>query len=166
MRIGGRRVREHIRFLWPLFGFIAVVWALRLVADAVAPNHRIARFFSLTAAAPLAVLLAVLMIHVRRFGGYKNVVIASLLLVAWSHLLIMVAIVFSVVTGLENVFTAPEFSVPLDDRYHVRHILGHVTLAIGGGLMGAGIGCVLLYLLRLLVPSRPPDEESQSGAED
>jgi hypothetical protein len=109
-----------------------------------------------TAAAALSVLAAVVMMHFRRFGGYVNVVVASFSILTFAHLLIVLAIVFSVAVGVDNVFTRPEFSLPRDDAYHLRHILGHLTFGVGfGTILGAAAGCLLLWLLRALVPVHP-----------
>ncbi len=157
MRVGGHRIREHVGLLWPLFIFIALVWLLRMVLSAMGLPPSVPRFFSVTAAGALAVLLAVLLIHFRRFGGYTNVVVSSLLLNAWSQLLIVLAIVFSALTGIENVYTLPEFSIPSDGPRHLRHIYGHLTFMTGlGTLMGAGMGCLLLWFIRMIVPLEKP----------
>ena len=150
---GERGLMDHIRLLTPLFGLIAAVWLFRLILGASGASHWLLMATSVTGAASLAVLLAVLLIHVRRFGGYSSVVMATLLLVVWGQILIVGAIVFSVMTGMDNIYIAPEFSVPGDDRFHLRHILGHLSVGVGAGtLFGAGMGCFLLWLLRLLVP--------------
>ena len=139
----------------PLFGFIAAVWALRLVLDAAGASHKIISAFSVTVASAVAIVLAVLLIHFRRFGSFSNVVTAVILLVVWSQLLVILAIVFSVAIGRENIFTAPEFSVPGDDPHHIKHILGHLTFGIGvESLFGAAVGCLLLLLLRMMLPLR------------
>jgi hypothetical protein len=154
MKIGGLGLREHIRLLTPLFIFIAAVWLLRMLTDAAGAPHFIAHAFSVTAAETIAIFLAVLLMEVRRKGSYVNVVVASMMLTAWGQLLIVLAIIFAVITKINNVFTIPEFSVPGDDRYHIRHILGHLTYGIGlGVIFGAAMGCLLLFLLRVLVPS-------------
>lgn len=155
MNICGRGLRDHIRLLAPLFGFITIVWALRWVLDAAGFSHGLVRAFSVTGATSLAILIAVWLIHTRGFGSYPNVVVASLLLVIWEQLIIVVAIVFSVLTKIENVFTEPEFSIPTADPYHLKHIVGHLTFGIGAGMLfGAATGCLMLWLLRTLVPSR------------
>src|SRR4029077_21205049 len=120
MSICGRGLRDHIRLLAPLFGFITVIWALRWALDAAGAPHSLVRALSVTGATSLAILLAVWLIHTRGFGSYPNVVLASLLLVVFEQALIVIAIAFSVVTKIENVFTKPEFSVP-DDPNHVKH---------------------------------------------
>jgi hypothetical protein len=155
MNMCGRGLRDHIRLLAPLFGFITVVWALRWALGAVPEvSPGVVRVFSVTGATSLAVLIAVWMIHTRRFGSYPNVVVASLLLVVFEQVIIVAAIAFSVVSKTENIFTKPEFSRP-DDPSHVKHILGQLTFGIGAGiLLGAATGCLMLWLLRRMVPAR------------
>ena len=155
MRVGGRRMREHVRLLLPLFAFLLVVWLLRLLLAAAGASLSVSRVFSVTTASAVAVFLAVLLIHFHGFGGYTNVVTTSLLLNAWSQSLIVIAILVAVVTGTENIYTLPEFSVPGDDPLHLRHIFGHLTFMLGlGTLFGAGVGCLMLWFLRLMVPMR------------
>jgi hypothetical protein len=106
-------------------------------------------------------MLAVLLIHVRRFGGYTNVVLAGLLVNLWAECLIILAILFSDLTGTENAFTLPEYSLRGDDPYHLRHIYGHLTFGVGlGTLSGAAVGSLLLWLLRRLMPVPPARKES------
>ena|SRR5215813_3400561 len=156
MNICGLGLRDHIRLLTPLFGLITIVWALRWGLDAAGASHGMVRMFSVTVATSLAILIAVWMIHTRGFGSYPNVVVASLLLVVWQQFIIIVAIVFSVITRIENVFTEPEFSLPTgEDPHHLGHIIGHLTFGIGAGvLFGTATGSLMLWLLRTLVPRR------------
>ena len=153
MRIVGQRFRDHVRLLAPLFVLLTTIWFLRLMSAALNLPGWWLRIFSVTVATSFSVMLAVLLIHVRRFGGYTNVVLSSLLIHVWASGLIILAIVFSVLTGTENVFTRPEFSLHGDDPLHLRHIYGHLTFGIGWGtLSGSAVGCLLLWLLRLLMP--------------
>ncbi len=150
MRIGEHGVREHIRFLSPAFAFVAAVWLLRLIVAEAGSPIWLVRLFSVTVAATVAVLLSVILIHARRFGGYVSVVVASLLINIWAQILITLTILFSILTKTNNVFTAPEFSF---GENQWRHLQGHLTFSIGvGTLVGAAEGCLLLWLLRILVP--------------
>jgi hypothetical protein len=152
MKICGRGLRDHIRLLAPLFGLITLVWALRWALDAAGVSPSLVRAFSVTGATSLAVLIAVWLIHTRGFGSYPNVVVASLLLTVFGQVIIVAAIAFSVVSKIDNVFTRPEFSRP-DDPYHLKHILGQMTFVIGAGtLLGTATGCLMLWLLKRLVP--------------
>ena len=150
MRIGGHGLRDHIRLLMPLFGLIAAVWFLRLVMDkAGAPSAQV-RMVSVTVATAASILLAVLLIHFKAFGSYASVAVAAFLLELCSQLLICGAIAFSVLTRTTNIYTAPEYSPRAGQ---MAHIMGHITFGLGlGSLFGAGMGCLLLWLLRLIVP--------------
>ena len=153
MKIGDHSLGEHIRLLVPLFVFIAGVWVLRVLLHEMAVLHALVHVLSITVATAVAVLFAVILIHVRRFGSYPSVVVATVLVVAWAQLLIVLAIIFSVATGTENIFTLPEFSLPGDDPRHIRHILGHLSFGIGGGaLIGSAFGCLILWMLRRVLP--------------
>jgi hypothetical protein len=151
MRICGYRMRDHVRLLAPLFGFVAAVWLIRLIVGMLDPG--LVRVFSVTGAYALAILLAAVLIHIRKFGSYPNVVASSVLLVVWGQLLIVLAIVFAVLTGTNNIFTAPQYSFPRVDPHHLKHILGQLTYGVGAGILfGAAMGCFLLWILRMLVP--------------
>ena len=154
MRIGDHSLGEHIRLLVPLFVFIAGVWLLRLLLHEMGVLHALVHVVSITVATSLALLFAVVLIHLRGFGSYPSVVVSTVLLVAWAQLLIVVAIIFSVLTGTENVFTLPEFSRG-DDPRHIKHILGQLTVVIGiGVLLGSAFGCLILGMLRRVLPER------------
>jgi hypothetical protein len=151
MRIGNHGLRDHIRFLMPLFGLIAAVWLLRLILDKAGTPAPIVRMVSVTVAGSASILLAVLLIHFKSFGSYGSVVVAAFLLEFWSQLLICSAIAFSALTGTVNVYSAPEYSPRAGP---LAHIFGHITFGLGlGTLFGAGMGCLLLWLLRHIVPT-------------
>ena len=159
MNIGGYGVRDYFRLLSPSFSLIAAVWLLRWVLDELGAPHALVRGMSVSGATALAMLIAVGLIHFRCVGGYASVLLSSFLLAVWEQGLIVVAIVFSVLIGRVNVFTEPEFSIG-NDPGHYRHILGHLTFGIASGMLfGAATGCVLLFLLRKLVPSQAKCEE-------
>lgn len=156
MRIGGdRTLREHILLLRPLFAVIAAVWLLRLVLGAADCPMGVVRILSVTGVQPLTILLATLLIHHKRFGGYKSVTLASFLLVSWAQILMVAAILFSVATGLENIFSIPEFSFR-EDPHQVYHMISHMIAILLVGLLGAGMGSLTLWLLRVFVPQGEP----------
>lgn len=150
MKICGHGLREHLRLLAPLFGLLAAVWVLRMVLYAVGAPHLLVHWCSMTITGPATIMLAVFVIYVRRFGSYPNVVMAAFLLVCCQQLLIVAAIAFAMLTGTHNVFTAPEYSGRFSQ---VAHMIGHLTFGLGlGTLFGSGMGCLVFWLLRKLVP--------------
>ena len=154
MKISGRPLGEHLRLLRPLFGVIAAVWALRLITSAAGAPLGVVRSFSVTVTSAFCILLAVLLIHQRRFGGYSSVVASVFLLVCWEQFLIISAIAMYVLTGKTNVFTAPEHHEHMHSP--LGHIAGHLTFGIGiETLFGSGMACLLFWMLRTLAPKEP-----------
>lgn len=165
MMLSGRTLREHIQLLVPLFGLITAVWVLRWSLFQIGVPLSIVRLISVTAAVPVCILLATLLIHSKKFGGYLNAIVCAVLLVIWSQFLIVLAVFFAVMTGFENVYTLPEFSVPGADPLHFRHIRGQLTFAIGSeSLFGSLIACLFLFMLRRLTPrDRRVKDQGDSG---
>jgi hypothetical protein len=148
MKIGRHGLVDHLRLLGPLFVFIAAIWALRMVVYAAGASRSSLelRVISVTAADGVAVLLTVLMIHRRNFGGYASVVAAVFLLSCWEQILISAAIIFTAITGIPNVYTGPDFAF-VPGLWH--HAAGHLTIGIGSSaIFGAAMGCVLFWVLR------------------
>jgi len=150
MKIGRHGLREHVQLLTPLFGFVAAVWVLRLVVFALGAPPMVLHVVSVTVAGRISILLAVVMIHRRRFGGYTNIVAAVVLMICWEEFLIVAAILFTNFTGITNVYSASEFS---GGESPWAHVAGHLTIGVGSGtLFGAAMGCVLLWMLRKADP--------------
>jgi hypothetical protein len=161
MKICGYRLRDHIRLLAPFLGLITAVWLLRLSLDFAGAPRGVVRYFSVTVACAFSVLAATVMIHRSRFGSYPNVVASSLILVGWEQVLIILAIAIAALTARENIFTVPEFSGPGEGPHYMRHIIGQLTFGIGAGVLyGAAMGCLLLRILRMLLP--PPQQNGKS----
>lgn len=152
MKVSGKTLKEHIQLLTPLFGIIAAVWALRFFLGQVGAPYWLIQPFSVTLIVPVCIILMTLLIYTKRFGGYQNVIVGAFLLVTWSQMLIVAAILLSVIAGIDNIFSAPEFS-PENDPGHRHHILGHLTFGIASlTIFSSLMGCVLLYMLRRTHP--------------
>ncbi len=152
MRVSGRTMKEYIQLLTPLFGIIAAVWALRFFLGQVGAPDWLIRPVSVTLVVPVSIILMTLLIRVKRFGGYPSVIVGAFFLVTWSQLLIVAAILLSVFGGVDNIFTAPQFS-PGNDPHHMQHIIGHLTFGVGLlTLFSSLMGCVLLFMLRRIHP--------------
>lgn len=150
MRIGEHGIREHLHLLAPLFGLIAAVWALRLVLAFAGAPPVVVHYCSVTAAGAISILFSVLLIYFKKFGGYYAVAACAVLLQIWEQCLISAAIAFGILSGIPNVYTAPEFARHMTP---VQHLLSHLTFGlVFGSLIGTLMGCLLLWMLRKLVP--------------
>lgn len=150
MKLGEHGLREHLGLLAPLFAFIAAVWALRIVVYAAGAPPLVLHVISVTVAGRLSILLAVVMIYRRRFGSYSSVVAAVFLLICWEEFLIVAGVIFTILTGIRNVYNAPEFSF---GATLWEQVLGHLTIGVGSGtILGAAMGCVIFWMLRKAHP--------------
>lgn len=150
MKIGERDLGEHLRLLAPLLGFIAAVWAGRMILDFAGAPPMEVHLCSVTGADAIAILLAVLLIYFKRFGGYLNVMACAILLEAWAQLLISAALLFTLLTGIPTIYNAPRYSFHMTVA---RNLFSHVTFSMAfGSLFGSAMGCLLLLLLRVMVP--------------
>jgi len=154
MKIGGHGIREHLQLLGPLFTLIAAVWVLRMVADYAGAPRSVVKVVSVNIAGSISILIAVILMHVRKFGGYANVAAATFMLVLWKELLVSAAVAFTAVTGLATIYAAPEFSgAPGHPLTPGWHIIGQLTFGLGlQTLFGSAMGCLILWILRAFVP--------------
>jgi hypothetical protein len=158
MNIGRQGFKDHLRLLAPLFGLIAAVWVLRMVVAFAGAPHMVIHWTSVTFTTAIALLAAVLLIHFKRFGSYANVVFSVFLLILWGQLLIVLAIAFSALTGFQTIYSAPQYGGRFGP---VRHIMGQLTFSLGfETLFGAAMDCLLLWILRRLVPVAKLGESS------
>ncbi len=141
------RAARELTPLIPCFVLIAAVWLLRLVLGAAGAPPLLVKVMSMSAVSPVAVILATLLLHARGRAGYLRIFAASFVLVAWTQLLIVASICFYLLTGVDNIYTASEFSIR-NDPHHVAHIMGHLVAILFGGVVGGVVGSVVLWLLR------------------
>jgi hypothetical protein len=150
MRIDGHGLGDHLRLLSPLFGLIAAVWALRLILDLAGTPAMIVRMVSVGVAGAVSVLVAAFLIHFKRFGNYTSVLAAAFLLICWEQFLIVLAIAFAALTRTTNVYSATRYAHGLSPARHIAsHLIFGVTI---GWIFAAAMGCLVLWMLRHLVP--------------
>ena len=151
MNVHGRTFKDHLQLLWPLFGFIAAVWVLRMVLGFAGVPKWVLYWVSVTLATTVAIFLAVLLIYARRFGGYVNVVFSVFLLGVWEQMLLAGAVAFAAITGTRNIYSVPEYA-PLGTP--LQNVLAHLTFGIGFvALFGSAVGCALYFLVSHIMPA-------------
>lgn len=149
MKVNGRTLSEHLRLLKPFFWVLALVWALRYVVALAGGPTWLVRSFSLIFLAPILIAVMVLVVHIRRFGGYSNVIVATFLLTFFVHLLIASGILLTETMGIERVMRPSVRHAPPT----LTHAIGHLTFGLGmGTILGAALASILLFVLRMVVP--------------
>ena len=145
------KIGSQIRLLTPLFLLTAAFWAIRIVLGVIAAPSWLLTIFSATVVIPLTVFLATLGIFARKEPSYGAVLVSALSLVGAAQLLICTTILFSLLTGIQTIYTAPEFS-PFEEPRHLWHLLSHLLAIPVGALFGFAMGSLVLWVLRKMVP--------------
>ncbi len=130
MQLFGRTLREYVLFARVFLILTAVVGLLRLALSLAGAPDGFTVWVSINAIILLAVVVFSIRVHTTGFGGYKHLLVLVALELLVGEIIITGGIVLAVVTGVENIFSAPEFSVPFDNPllHAASHLLFGPTL--------------------------------------
>lgn len=169
MTIYGKTVSEYARFQRPILGFILVVGLARLGLSLAGVSTSSVKYFSLTAAWLLGLVILSILVHTRTFGSYKQL----LPLVAIQSLVAQVftaaAVVLAIAMAQDNIFSLPEYSGNVDGKTWI-HAGAHLVIAAPVfTLAGWLIGSAILFVTRKVAPvegekSTPKGKARGAGA--
>ena len=140
MTIFGKSVSQYVRFLRPVLGFILVVGVVRLLLSLAGVSVASVKYFSLTAAWLVGLVVCSITVHTKGFGSYKQLLglvgVQSLVAQAFTAAVVVLAIV----TGHNNIYSLPEFSGPPTWAHAGAHLfLATPILTLAGWLIGSAI---------------------------
>jgi hypothetical protein len=163
MTIFGKSVAQYVRFLKPILGFILVVGIVRLLLSLAGVSVSSTKFFSLTGAWLVGLVLCSITVHTKSFGSYKELLglvgIQSLVAQAFTAAVVALAIV----TGHDNIYSIPEYSGGSDGKTWL-HVGAHLLLAtpiltLAGWLVGSAI----LFVTKKAAPADTKRGASPKG---
>jgi hypothetical protein len=158
MNIFGKRLSEYVAFSMPFLGLILVVGIVRFgLSLAGVPNSAV-KWFSITAVMWIGVLYYAVRIHTSGFGSYKHLLPICVLQSLVSEVIIVPGIILAIITGHDNIYSAPEYSFGSDGKTWV-HVAAHLGLgATIGPLVGWLVGCLIMFATKRLM-SRSKDAQ-------
>lgn len=137
----GKKVKEYIRFERWILILIVVVFALRLslsLAGVAHSGHRDSvqlygsgtlEWISINLVLLVGILYCAIAVQTTGFGTYKHLFPLILFQAITAHGLIGMAIILGIVTGHNNIFTAPEHcGVCGADGLRWSHAFGHIVV--------------------------------------
>ncbi len=151
MTIFGKRLSEYIAFCSLFLGLILIVGIVRLALSLGGVSNSIARWFSITLVMWLGVLFYSIRVHTSGFGSYKHLLPICVLQSCVAQLIIVPALIMAILSGHDNIYSAPEFSFGRDGKtwLHVgAHLLVGTTV---GPFIAWLVGCVILFATKKLV---------------
>ncbi len=150
----GKTVGQYLSFQKVFLIAIFVVWLLRLGLSLAGTPIGTAKWVSVTAVLVLGTLYYGIAVHTQGFGSYKQLYPLGLFQSLLAEGLVGLAIIFGIVTGYDNIYTAPEFSGGTDGKNWV-HVFGHVV--VGGivlPLFSWAISSLVLLVTKVAAPRK------------
>ena len=149
----GHEIEEYIRFQRWILALIVLVFGVRLGASLAGRPIEEIRWISVSAVGVVALIYVAVAVHTKRFGSYKELFGLLLIQNVLSHTLIASAILLGMLTGSDNIFTAPEYFGGADGKTWL-HILAHVLGGFLNAVMGWLVGSLILLITRKVAPAR------------
>ena len=163
MTIFGKRLSEYVAFSNLFLGLILIVGIARLALSLSGVPNSTTKWLSITAVMWIGVLYYSIRVYTSGFGSYKELLPVCVLQMCVAQVVIVPAIILAILTGHDNIFSAPEFSFGQDGKTW-SHVAAH--LAIGttvGSLVAWLAGCLIMFVSKKLM-SRGKDTKAAAPA--
>jgi hypothetical protein len=149
----GKSVGQYLSFQRLFLVAIVVVFAVRLALSLAGTPNATARWVSVTVVLLLGTLYYGVAVHTRGFGSYKQLYPLLLFQSLLGEGLVALAVVLGIVTGQDNIYTAPEYSGGIDGKNWL-HVFAHVVLAaVVLPLVSWAISSLVLLVTKKVAPT-------------
>jgi hypothetical protein len=152
--IFGKRWSEYIRFQQVILGLILVVGLARLALSLGGLPNATTKWLSMTVISLIGVFYYGVRVHTSGFGSYKQLVPLLFDQAVLGNLISIIGIVIGIVTGHDNVFTAPEYSGGGDGK-NWGHAGAHVVFGMFVGTLIGWLVAALVMWVTKRVARRP-----------
>ena len=148
----GKKLSEYIRFERVILILIAVAFVSRLVVAMSGVEISKARWVSINIVLVLGLIYCAVSVHLSGFGSYKQLFGLLFIQTGFAHLLIAAAILMAIATGVDNIYTAPEFFNGNDGRT-LTHVFMHGIAILILPLIAWAVGSVILFVTKRIKPA-------------
>ena len=148
----GKTVAQYLGFQKVVLALIVLAWLVRLALSLGGAPNATARWISVTVVLLLGVLYYGVAVHTRGFGSYKQLYPLVLFQSVLGQGLVALAIVLAILTGRDNIYTAPEYSGGGDGKNWL-HVVAHLVLgAVILPLVSWGVSSLVLLVTKKVAP--------------
>ena len=148
----GKSVGQYLSFQRLFLVAIVVVFVVRLALSLAGTPNATARWVSVTGVLLLGTLYYGVAVHTRGFGSYKQLYPLALFQSLLGEGLVALGVALAIVTGQDNIYTAPEFSGGVDGKNWL-HVFAHVVVAaVVLPLVSWGISSLVLLVTKKVAP--------------
>jgi len=150
MTIFGKSLSEYVSFARLFLIVIPLVGLLRLGLSLQGVPQSTVQWFSMTALGTIGIIYFAIRVHTSGFGSYKQLLVLIVLQSFAANAISCLGILLTMITGIGNIYSAPEFSA----GGPWLHLVAHAVLAPTiGSLPAWGIGSLILLITRKVSPA-------------
>lgn len=148
----GKSVTQYLGFQKVVLALIVLAWLVRLTLSLTGTPNASAKWISVTVVLLLGVVYYGVAVHTRGFGSYKQLYPLVLFQSLVGEGLVALAIALAILTGVDNIYTAPEYSGGGDGKNWV-HVVAHlVVAAVILPLVSWGVSSLVLLVTKKVAP--------------
>jgi hypothetical protein len=148
----GKSVGQYLSFERWFLVAIVVVFVARLALSLAGTPNATVKWFSVTVVLLLGTLYYGVAVHTRGFGSYKQLYPLSLFQSLLGEGLVALGVALGIVTGQDNIYTAPEYSGGIDGKNWL-HVFAHLVIAaVVLPLVSWAISSLVLLVTRKVAP--------------
>ncbi len=147
----GKKFSEYVRFERWILILIAAAFIIRMGVSAAGTPVNVARWVSINLVLLAGLIYCSAAVHTTGFGSYKQLFGLVLVQNVFAHTLVALGIALAVVTGTDNIYTAPEFFGGNSGRNFIHvamHLIAGFILPVFAWLLGS----VILLATKKLSP--------------
>jgi len=149
----GKKFQQYIQFEQWILILIVAAFLIRLGLSLAGIPVSEARWVSINLVLLAGLMYCSVAVHTRGFGSYKQLFGLLFIQNAFAHTLIAAGIILGIVTGIDNIYTAPEFFGGSSGR-NWPHVIAHVLAAVVLPVFAWLVGSAILFLAkRVTTPS-------------
>ena len=148
----GKTLAEYLRFQRVILALVVAAFVVRLALSLAGVANTTARWISVTVVLLVGVVYYGVAVYRKGFGSYKQLYPLMLVQGIVGEGLVALAIALAILTGRDNIYTAPEYSGGGDGKtwFHVgaHLILGVVVLP----LVSWAVGSLIMLVTKKVAP--------------
>ena len=148
----GKTVAQYLGFQKVVLVLIVLAFLVRLTLSLAGTPNSVAKWISVTVVLLLGVLYYGVAVHTRGFGSYKQLYPLVLFQSVLGEGLVALAVALAIVTGRDNIYTAPEYSGGGDGKNWL-HVVAHLVIgAVVFPLVSWGVSSLVLLVTKKVAP--------------
>jgi hypothetical protein len=150
----GKTVSQYLGFQKIFLILITLAFLVRLGLSLTGTPNSVSKWVSVTVVLLAGLVYYGVAVHTSGFGSYKQLYPLGLFQSLLGEGLVAVAIALAILTGTDNIYTAPEYSGGGDGK-NWTHVLAHLAVAaVIFPLISWGLSSLIMLVTKKVAPRR------------